>query len=38
MEVGTYMGIGVKLIIGFPLGAYWDNWEGWDAGQHFEDK
>ncbi len=38
MEVGAYMDIGVKLIIGFPLSAYWGNWEGWDARQHFKDK
>jgi hypothetical protein len=25
MEVRAYMDIGVKLIIGFPLNAYWDN-------------
>jgi hypothetical protein len=26
MEVGTHLGIGVKLIVGSPLGAYWDGW------------
>jgi hypothetical protein len=28
MEAKAYMGIGVKLTTNFPLGAYWDDWEG----------
>jgi hypothetical protein len=31
MEAKAYMSIGIKLMIGFPLGAYWDDWEGWDV-------
>jgi hypothetical protein len=26
MEAETHLGIGVKLIVGSPLGAYWDGW------------
>jgi hypothetical protein len=32
MEVGTHLGIKVKLTVGFPSSACWD---GWDAQQHF---
>jgi hypothetical protein len=26
MEDGTHLSIGVKLTIGFPLGACWNSW------------
>jgi hypothetical protein len=28
MEVRTHLGIRAKLIVGFPLGAFWDDWNG----------
>jgi hypothetical protein len=33
MEVGTHLGIGVKLTISSPSDAYWD---GYDVRQHFK--
>ncbi len=38
MEAGVHLGIGVKLIIGFLLGACWEGWEGWDVWRRFEDE
>jgi hypothetical protein len=31
IEVGTHLNKGEKLTSRSPLGAYWDDWDSWDA-------
>ncbi len=38
MEIKAQLGIGVKLIISFPLGVCWEGWDAWWIFQYFGDR